>query len=44
MRRFYRVISGSMHVLIWANGYRLAIRGARKYRNWHQLGILTKFQ
>ena len=43
-RQYYRVVSGSMKVLLWANGYRQAIRKARKFRNWRRLGSLTKFQ
>lgn len=43
-RQYYRVVSGSMRVLIWANGYRQAIRQARSLRNWRELSPLTKFQ
>ena len=44
MRFFYRVESGSMRALVWANGYRQAIRIARGFRNWQSLGLLTKVQ
>ena len=43
-RKCYRVVSGTMRVLTRATGYRIAIRKARSYRNWSDLGILTKFQ
>jgi len=44
MRQYYRVESGTMKALVWANGYRQAIRKARAYRNWKWLAYLTKFQ
>lgn len=43
-RQFYRVESGTMRVLVWANGYRQAIRKARNFRNWKRLSTLTKYQ
>ena len=43
-RYYYRVTSGTMHALVWANGYRQAIRRARAFRNWRTLSTLTKFQ
>lgn len=41
---YYRVVSGSMRALVWARGYRQAIRLARARRNWKALGFLTAFQ
>ena len=43
-RRYFRVVSGTMRVLVWANGYNEAIRNARAFRNWKKLGTLTKVQ
>ena len=43
-RQLYRIVSGTMRVLTWANGYRQAIRRARNYRNWRDMGVLTTFQ
>jgi len=43
-RQYYRVVSGSLRALVWANGYRQAIRRAMAFRNWRELSVLTKFQ
>lgn len=43
-KRYYRIVSGTMRVLLWETGFRRAIRHARAYRNWRNLGLLTKFQ
>ena len=44
MRSFYRVVSGTMRALVWADNDKQAIRIARDFRNWRELGVLTKFQ
>jgi hypothetical protein len=43
-RKFYRVVSGTMRVLTWANSDKQAVTQAINYRRWRYFGELTKFQ